>query len=243
MNALTHEDDAGHGDAGLGLADLDDLTVARAHEDDYPWDEPWKGEFLRAFRMRPNVTRSAQAAGMTRQGVWWARKHDPLFAVVYEDAREQSTDVVESFGIAMASNGLDTVETRTTTKRALDEKTGKMVTIEESTVVTEGKLVSPQLTMFMLAAHRPSVYSRAARMEHTGKDGGPVEVQHLVYREPTSGRALELARIALEQEAEAERGAIEAGDLIDAEVVEVVDVEPVEDPPEDVPPAAPTSRV
>jgi len=56
--------------------DTDTLSITR----DYRFDAPWKAHFFTAFETTGNITGSAALAGVTRQAVHYARKHDPAFA-------------------------------------------------------------------------------------------------------------------------------------------------------------------
>jgi len=210
MTELTHEQPPAL------LPTYDTATIRRAHSPSYKWKPAWKGKFLEALRASPNVTQAAKVARVNRQHTYWSRQNDPLFNMVVEDALAMAVDRVEDFAFTVSTGpGLETKEVRRTVKREWDPDLKKMRVVEDITVEIEGRLVSPQMAMFLLAAHRKDTYSKKARVEHTGEDGGPVVVEHQIYRPPTTERALELARIAIE---------LDDSDVIDGEAEDADDV-------------------
>jgi hypothetical protein len=97
----------------------------------------WRGPFLRALQKSPSVTMAARAAGIARQTAYSYRDRDPDFAAKWDDALNQSLDVLE----------------HEVYQRALKD--------------------DAQLAMFLLKAHRPSIYSDKMRHE-VGLLGGIV---------------------------------------------------------------------
>jgi hypothetical protein len=97
----------------------------------------WRAVFLRALAKTPSVTAACKAAGVPRMTAYDHRERDPEFAAKWDDALNQSLDVLE-----------DAIYQRALTADA-------------------------QLAMFLLKAHRPSIYRETARIEH-GLLGGIV---------------------------------------------------------------------
>ena len=82
----------------------------------------WRATFLRALAKTPSVTFAAKAAGVNRRTVYAHREQDSDFAAKWDDALNQSLDVLE----------------HAVYQRALKD--------------------DAQLAMFLLKAHRPSIY-------------------------------------------------------------------------------------
>ncbi|PYJ23162.1 MAG: hypothetical protein DME99_03680 [Verrucomicrobia bacterium] len=82
----------------------------------------WRALFLKALAKTPSVTFAAKAAGVNRRTVYAHREQDSDFAAKWDDALNQSLDVLE----------------HAVYQRALKD--------------------DAQLAMFLLKAHRPSIY-------------------------------------------------------------------------------------
>jgi hypothetical protein len=92
----------------------------------------WQPLFLRALAKTPSVTFSARAAGVARRTVYAHREQNPEFREKWDDALNQSLDILE----------------HKVYQRALKD--------------------DAQLAMFMLKAHRPSVYRERTEMGIVG---------------------------------------------------------------------------
>ena len=57
--------------------------------------EAWQSVFLSSFSQCGNITKSSGDAGVTRQAVFYAYKRHPDFRVLYDEAKEQSIEVLE----------------------------------------------------------------------------------------------------------------------------------------------------
>jgi hypothetical protein len=90
----------------------------------------WHGLFVRALAKTPSVTVAAKAAGVSRRTAYDHRERNPEFAAKWDDALNQSLDVLE----------------HEIYQRALKD--------------------DAQLAMFLLRAHRPSIYRDNQRIEH-----------------------------------------------------------------------------
>jgi hypothetical protein len=69
----------------------------------------WKPAFLEAYRESGNVTESAEAAGVTKQAVYKARKSGKAFREEWETAREELADDLEAVAVKRARNSSDTM--------------------------------------------------------------------------------------------------------------------------------------
>ena len=69
--------------------------------------EAWHGVFLRSFRACGIISRAAEDAGVTRQAVYYAHKRDPEFRALYDEAREESIEVLESVARGRATESSD----------------------------------------------------------------------------------------------------------------------------------------
>jgi hypothetical protein len=90
----------------------------------------WRATFLKTLAKTPSVTMAAKAAGIPRRTAYDHREKDPEFAQAWDDALNQSLDVLE----------------HEVYQRALKD--------------------DAQLAMFLLKAHRPSIYRDNQRIEH-----------------------------------------------------------------------------
>ena len=69
--------------------------------------EAWQSVFLSSFRQSGNITRSAEAAEVTRQAVFYAHKRDPEFRALYEEAKEESIERLEDVARKRATESSD----------------------------------------------------------------------------------------------------------------------------------------
>lgn len=161
---------------------------------DEDWPHGWMGEFLRALRVLPNVSDAARAAGITRTYAYEVRDGNPEFRRAWTDALAQARDLLKRYAWQLGTQGIQRRETRTRVKMVNGRE------VERETVTVEGRLVAPQLTMFLLRAHDPEMYGRDVNVRHSGPGGGPIPVEHSIMRPTDPQRGLELARIAAELE-------------------------------------------
>lgn len=171
------------------MADTPTTTALEPRE----WTHPWQAAFLEALALMPNVSAACQRVGVSRPRVYQVRESDPAFAEAWANAVDVGVDLLERIAHARATTG----EPKVTTRRTVKKEGGKVV--EEVEVVEETTLISNALLIFLLKAHRPTMYRERIDHRHLGPDGaGPVQVE--VYREPTRERMLELAALAQELE-------------------------------------------
>jgi len=69
--------------------------------------EAWQSVFLSSFSQCGNITRSSEAAEVTRQAVFYAYKRDPDFRALYEEAKEESIERLEDVARKRATESSD----------------------------------------------------------------------------------------------------------------------------------------
>ena len=69
--------------------------------------EAWQSVFLSSFSQCGNITKSSGDAGVTRQAVFYAYKRHPDFRVLYDEAKEQSIEVLEDVARKRATDSSD----------------------------------------------------------------------------------------------------------------------------------------
>ena len=114
--------------------------------------------FLAAFRLTANVTLAARCARVHRSAVYQWQEHDQAFAVAFQQAEQESTDLLEAEAFRRAYEGV----------------------YSEKPIVRDGVVVastteiaySDQLMTFLLKARRPDKYRERYEHQHTGD--GPV---------------------------------------------------------------------
>lgn len=104
------------------------------------------------------VTQAARDAGITRQTAYKWREHDPEFAAAWDKALKIGIDALEDEAHRRAFIGVD---------KPVFYKGTECGTVRE---------YSDMLTVFLLKAHRPEKFRENSRMELTGANGGPVEL-------------------------------------------------------------------
>lgn len=196
------------------LPDIPDSNEPAVQGEDGPpaqwsardWPRPWMGKFLDSLSLSPVVQSAARAAGINRQYAYEAAERWPEFAEAWEEARQQGVDVLEQHVHRWATVGVTLTERR--------EKRNERGEVVESTVTTSTS-VSPTLAMFMLKRFRPE-YRETHNVEHSGRGGGPVQLE--VDRWPTRERMVALAKLA--QVLELPAAESDEGDVVDGSVVE-----------------------
>lgn len=148
----------------------DDEVFVRPWERE--WPKPWMGLFLEALSAQPTVTSSCAYAGVSKKTVYRWRNASPPFAEAWDLALQIERDSFERNVRRWASTGLPIIETRTEKEFDAD---GKVV--KERTVTVEKAIRSERLAELWMRAHYGDRYKPVSRVESTGADGGPVEIQ------------------------------------------------------------------
>lgn len=121
--------------------------------------------FLQGLAEFGNVTMAARLAGASRQAFYLLKQEDLNFEIQWASALEEATDELE-------------LEARRRAVEGHDEpiyQGGEKVGVKRK--------YSDALLITLLAAHRPDKFSK--RIEHTGKDGGPIELAKVLESIPT----------------------------------------------------------
>jgi len=133
----------------------------------------WKPLFLKWLASTGNVTRSAAAAGVAPATVYEARKADRAFARQWKRALREAGDHLEHEAWRRAVKGV------TEPVYQLGKLAGYV------------RRYSDPLLMCLLRAARPHKFRDTARVEHTGRRGGPIRTQ--------TEHGVDLSRLTLEE--------------------------------------------
>ena len=144
-------------------------------------------EFLLHLREVPNVTRAAALVGLTPGSVRYHKKSKPEFSRLWEEAVEQSIDLMEQIAHAKAFYGTakpiihqgQPTYQRDFTAQVVDPDTGLLKYVEPHEAPfkrdTNGDLIpmvvhemSDALITFLLKAHRPEKYRERSDVNVTG---------------------------------------------------------------------------
>ena len=122
--------------------------------------------FLESLSTGGIVTDAAKVAGFSREYAYEVRKKDEVFAMLWDDAIEQATDLLEKEARRRALEG---VPRKVFYKGdpVLDPDTGKQYVERE---------YSDGLLSKLLAAHRPDKFGDKSKLELTGKNGEAFKV-------------------------------------------------------------------
>jgi hypothetical protein len=129
---------------------------------------PKKAALLAAYAELGNVRRAAAVAGIDRRTHTNWLKDDAVYAEAFADAKEDAVEALEEEARRRAFHGLRRVRFSHTGKPLIDPLT-KQPYVEYD--------YSDTLLIFQLKALKPHVYRD--RIEHTGKNGGPIQTQAL----------------------------------------------------------------
>lgn len=122
----------------------------------------WRPIFLDNLEETGNVSRAAEAAGISRQTAYDSRDRSKEFRKDWDAALDVATDKLEAEARRRAVDGL---------VRYKFHK-GYPVTHPETGEPYYEHEYSDTLLIFLLKAHRPEKFRD--RVEHTGADGGPI---------------------------------------------------------------------
>lgn len=112
-------------------------------------------QFLAAYRETGNISRAAEAAGISRDMHHRRMRKDPAYVAEFEMAKLEAIDLLE-----------DEARTRAIEGRARD-------VYYQGVVCGTEMVYSDGLLQFLLRGAKPQVYRE--RHEITGKDGGPID--------------------------------------------------------------------
>lgn len=143
---------------------------------------PWMPEFLRVLSLIPNVTAAARQAGITRQTAHEWKGRDDGFSVAWDEALLRARDNVERILHTFATTGLPVKRRKTRTRyETITTPSGVQVEQVAERVEEEWEDTERSVTalIFYLKAHYPERYRWSERHEHTGRDGGAIEIENL----------------------------------------------------------------
>lgn len=147
---------------------------------------PKQKKFLKAYGECGVVKYACKFAGIHRTTYYVWRDRDENFKACLPDAEADAGDTleyaaylqgVEGVSEPLVSMGQPVYEQTP----MLDESGNPMLDGRGKPIMKRGKLLtvkkySPQLLIKLLQARMPEKYKEKASVEHTGKDGGPVEI-------------------------------------------------------------------
>jgi hypothetical protein len=122
----------------------------------------WKPAFLKAFAETGIVLTACRAARISRQQAYKVRASNPKFAAAWAEAEEGATELLEAEARRRAYTG---------TQKPIYQNGHKVGQVRE---------YSDVLLIFLLKAHRPSIYRENARLELTGANGGPIATSQVL---------------------------------------------------------------
>lgn len=128
-------------------------------------DEPlWIGPFLTALARTGNVTMSARAAGISRRTANEYRRHNAAFALVWQDAMDEATDLLEAEMQRRAVEGV----VEPVYGRRYEVVNGRSVQVSDGKV-GEIRKYSDTLLIFALKGNRPEKYKDSHEQAHSGE--------------------------------------------------------------------------
>lgn len=148
------------------------------------WTDNARAEFLDNLRKTGNVSESARFVDLSRSRAYELRREDEDFREAWDDAEAEAADVLEREAWRRATEGW------------------------EEPVYQGGKLVghvrkySDAMLALLLRGHKPNRYATTkVKNEHTGLDGGPIEVKSLDDMTPEEKRQRYIERFGVDPEA------------------------------------------
>lgn len=166
------------------------LTGGRTHPDQIIGRQPsyhrysWTTTFLEVLRQTGNLTKSAAAAGCSRQNVRYLRVNNAEFEAAVRDALDEACDLLEAEARRRAVEGVERLKFDQRGNVINDPRTGQpYIDID----------YSDTLLIFLLKAHRPELYrerptvsvdymAQAMEIEARRRGIAPEELIEAVYR-------------------------------------------------------------
>ena len=118
----------------------------------------WAQKFLKHFAQTGAINYSAVQAGTKRETVWHRRQKDAAFATAYEEAAQSYAELLEEEADRRAIQG---------NERVVYYKGAKVGSYRE---------FSDTLLIFRLKGLKPETYRENYKLEHSGPQGGPIEI-------------------------------------------------------------------
>jgi hypothetical protein len=167
----------------------DKLDIFHAHKRGGPLTPEQRAKkqarFLKAFSESGNIKYSCKVAGITRQTYYDWKANDPEFAAQLEEAKFEACDTLEYAAYERAVKGVESYVVSMgrvvyEDVPALDENGKPKLDKHGEPIMRRGKPIkerkfSDTLLQTLLKANMPEKYKDKQAIEHTGKDGGPME--------------------------------------------------------------------
>lgn len=124
------------------------------------WQFSWQPNFLKWLAKRGNVADACRKVDIARSWIYEVRNADPDFAAAWDEALTEGTELLEGEAFRRAKEGVP------------------------EPVYYQGERVgfvrkySDTLLIFLLKAHKPEKYRETVRNEHSGPDGGAIEIDN-----------------------------------------------------------------
>lgn len=129
---------------------------------------PKQRAFLAAFANTGNVTLAAECAEISRRShQLWLKEEGPagdLYRAAFAEAKDEAADRLEAEARRRAVEGV------TRTKQIYFHNGQEVDRIEET-------VYSDALLIFLLKGVRPETYRERSEVQHTGRGGGPIEIE------------------------------------------------------------------
>jgi len=138
-----------------------------------------KAAFLAAYAEVGNITRAAEIAGVDRTTHYkWIESDDEngSYMKAFKAADEQAIEKLETEARRRAIEGLRKKKFDSKGNPIIDQETGKQY---------EEHDYSDTLLIFLLKGARPEKYKDRVYNEHTGADGGPIQIVSSIPRPTT----------------------------------------------------------
>jgi hypothetical protein len=175
------------------MSDIDHIDTSNARDNAKyrpltPEQRAKKQErFLKAYRETANIKHACKVAGISRQTYLNWKATDEVFKAQLPDADEEANDTLELAAYDRAVKGVPSfvvsqgrmvyeetpVFDEETGEQKLDKK-GRRVFLLGKPLIE--RKYSDALLITLLKARMPEKYKDRTTQEHTGKDGGPINV-------------------------------------------------------------------
>ncbi len=149
-----------------------------------------QARFLKAFRESGNIKHSCKVAGINRSTYYDWKATDALFQAELAEAEKEANDTLEYAAYERAVKGVESYVVSMgkivyEEIPVLDADGNPKLDKRGNPIVKRGKAIkerkySDSLLITLLKARMPEKYKE--RHEHTGKNGGPIEIKRTLHR-------------------------------------------------------------
>jgi hypothetical protein len=129
--------------------------------------------FLAAYAEVGNITHAAEIVGVERTRHYDWLRSDPEYAEAFKKADEQAIEKLEQEARRRAVTGVRRKKFTGKGEPVIDPVTGEQYVEEE---------YSDTLLIFLMKGARPEKYKDRVHNEHTGADGGPIQIVSAIPR-------------------------------------------------------------